>query len=206
MIRKLLIVIINTVCPVLWRYDKSVIAHKSTRFMRNFNITNAKKNRVVVGKDCLIDLGIIFEGEGCEVIIGDRVYIGNSKIICRNKVVFEDNILVSWGVTFYDHNSHSLNHLDRRIDIQSAVNGYRLSKMKFLKNKDWSTVKSGEIVVKKDSWIGMDALILKGVTIGEGSIVAARSVVSKDVPPFTVVAGNPAKVVRHLKNESNELA
>jgi len=47
-------------------------------------------------------------------------------------------------------------------------------------------------------WIGMEALILKGVTIGTGAIVGARSVVTKNVPPFTVVAGNPARVVKKL--------
>jgi chloramphenicol O-acetyltransferase type B len=62
-------------------------------------------------------------------------------------------------------------------------------------------------MIKKDSWIGMEAMILKGVTVGEGAIVAARSVVSKDVPPFTVVAGNPAKVVKYLKKDDDyELA
>jgi acetyltransferase-like isoleucine patch superfamily enzyme len=54
-------------------------------------------------------------------------------------------------------------------------------------------------MIEDKVWIGMDALILKGVTIGEGSVVAARSVVTKDVPPYSLVAGNPARVVKSLK-------
>lgn len=54
----------------------------------------------------------------------------------------------------------------------------------------------GDTAVGNDVWIGMEATILPGVTIGDGAIVAAKSVVTKDVPPYAVVAGNPAKVVR----------
>jgi len=52
-------------------------------------------------------------------------------------------------------------------------------------------------------WIGFDSCVLPGVTIGEGSIVGARSVVAEDVPPYTVVAGNPARVIRHLDRASH---
>ena len=62
-----------------------------------------------------------------------------------------------------------------------------------------SHVNSAPIRIEDKVWIGMDALILKGVTIGEGSVVAARSVVTKDVPPYSLVAGNPARVVKSLK-------
>jgi acetyltransferase-like isoleucine patch superfamily enzyme len=54
------------------------------------------------------------------------------------------------------------------------------------------------IVVKRNAWIGAAATILPGVTIGENSVVAAGAVVNKDVPPNTVVAGVPAKIVRQL--------
>ncbi|MDH4236354.1 MAG: hypothetical protein OEV17_03815 [Nitrospira sp.] len=59
-------------------------------------------------------------------------------------------------------------------------------------------MKVGKVDIHDKAWIGLDAIILKGVTIGEGAIVGAGSVVSKDVPPFTIVAGNPARVVREL--------
>ena len=64
---------------------------------------------------------------------------------------------------------------------------------------DWSTIRAGvrgDTVVGNDVWIGQEAMILPGVTIGDGAIVAARSVVSADVPPYAVVAGNPARLTR----------
>lgn len=206
MIGKIINIFLNMIIPMSIRYKNTLLHKSSSVFLKNFSIYNPKQNKVIVGEDCLLAATVIFEGTGCEVVIGNRVYIGSSKIICRNRIVFEDNILISWGVTFYDHNSHSLDYLDRRRDITNVIEGYKNEKGDYLKNKDWSTVKSAQIIIKSDSWIGMDALILKGVTVGEGAIVAARSVVSRDVPPFTVVAGNPAKVVKYLKKGENELA
>jgi acetyltransferase-like isoleucine patch superfamily enzyme len=58
----------------------------------------------------------------------------------------------------------------------------------------WS---KGEIIVDDDVWIGMDAMILSGVTIGKGAVVAAGSIVTKDVPPFAIVGGNPAKLIKY---------
>jgi acetyltransferase-like isoleucine patch superfamily enzyme len=54
------------------------------------------------------------------------------------------------------------------------------------------------IVLRDNVWIGFDAIILPGVTIGEGSIVGARSVVTEDVPPYTIAAGNPARIIRAI--------
>jgi hypothetical protein len=54
----------------------------------------------------------------------------------------------------------------------------------------------GDVVIGNDVWIGQDSLILSGITIHNGAIVAARSVVTRDVPPYAIVAGNPARIVR----------
>jgi virginiamycin A acetyltransferase len=60
----------------------------------------------------------------------------------------------------------------------------------------WTREFRGDTVVGNDVWIGMEAIILPGINVGDGSIVAARSVVSHDVPPYSIVAGNPGKVVK----------
>ena len=70
-----------------------------------------------------------------------------------------------------------------------------------LASKDWSVVRTKPIRICDKVWIGMNAIILKGVTIGEGSVDAAGSVVTKDVSPWTVVAGNPARVVKYIESE-----
>ncbi len=53
-------------------------------------------------------------------------------------------------------------------------------------------------MIKDKTWIGMNSIILKGVTIGKGSVVAAGSVVTEDVKPYTMVAGNPAKYIKKI--------
>lgn len=59
----------------------------------------------------------------------------------------------------------------------------------------------GSIVIKDDVWVGANSLILSGVTIGQGAVVAAGSVVTKDVPPYAIVGGNPAKIIRYRFEE-----
>lgn len=62
--------------------------------------------------------------------------------------------------------------------------------------RTWSAENRGDTVVGNDVWIGMEAVVMPGVSIGDGAIVAARSVVTRDVPPYAIVAGNPAAVVK----------
>jgi len=65
------------------------------------------------------------------------------------------------------------------------------------RGQDGHPTYKGPVTIGHDVWIGMGAFILSGVTIGDGSVVAARSVVTRDVPPYAIVAGNPAQVVRY---------
>jgi galactoside O-acetyltransferase len=123
--------------------------------------------------------------------------LGSSDIICRTGIEFGNDIFVAWGCYFYDHDSHSLDYRDRQKDLLQQVRDHRAG-LSFIANKDWSGVKTKPIKIGSNAWIGMNATILKGVTVGEGAIVAAGSVVTKDVPAWTIVAGNPAKVVKNL--------
>lgn len=62
---------------------------------------------------------------------------------------------------------------------------------------DTEAISKGDIIVKDDVWIGLNSIILSGVTIGQGAIVAAGSVVTKDVPAYSIVGGNPARVIKY---------
>ena len=64
-------------------------------------------------------------------------------------------------------------------------------------NPDLSTIKSAPIVIKDKAWIGFNCIIMKGVTIGEGAVIGAGSVVTKDVPDYAVVGGNPAQIIKY---------
>lgn len=199
--RDILNYILNRIFGVRRRYADAFVAGATTVFLPMFSLSKSSsfisKKKPRIGDGCLLGVRVILEHADAEVVIGDRVYIGKSDIICRNQVVIEDDVMVAWGVTFYDHDSHSLSPTDRRDDIQQMLKD--CASGDFLKNKNWDVVNSSPIRIERDAWIGMEALILKDVTIGEGAIVAARSVVTKDVPAHSVVAGNPARVVKQLK-------
>lgn len=151
-----------------------------------------------IGMDNIVAGTFVFESETGLVVIGDHSYIGGGTFISRSSIEIGNNVTIAWGGTFYDHDSHSLDYIKRRKDIDDELNDIRNGR-NFIANKDWSDVNSKPIKICDDAWIGMNVIVLKGVTIGEGAIVGAGSVVTKDVPAWTVVAGNPAKVVKELK-------
>jgi acetyltransferase-like isoleucine patch superfamily enzyme len=131
-------------------------------------------NRFELGKYSVIeDFCTINNGVG-DVIIGDNTLVGMSNVIIGpvsigNNVIFAQNIVVS-----------ALNHEYR--DINTPI----------YKQK----VMVSPIIVEDDCWIAANAVITSGVTIGRHSVVAAGAVVTKNVPPFSVVAGSPAKVIK----------
>lgn len=150
-----------------------------------------------IGHDCIVGGTFVFESTLGNVIIGNHSYIGGSTFISRSKIEVGDNVTIAWGSTFYDHDSHSLDYMKRRQDIDDELNDIRLGR-NFIENKDWRDVNSKPIKICNDAWIGMNVIVLKGVTIGEGAIVGAGSVVTKDVPAWSVVAGNPACIIKYL--------
>lgn len=153
--------------------------------------------RLIIGDNNIVAGSFIFESDKGEIIIGNDSYIGGSTFISRSRIEIGNHVTIAWGSTIYDHDSHSLDYMNRRQDITAELKDI-IEGRNFIYNKDWSTVSSRPIVIKNDAWIGMNCIILKGVTIGEGAVVGAGSVVTHDVPDWTVVAGNPARVVKTL--------
>jgi len=157
-----------------------------------------KRTYLKIGTNCIVSGTFIFESPQGYVAIGDNSYIGGGNFISRSSINIGNNVTIAWGCTVYDHDSHSLDYLQRRKDISDELNDIR-DGHNFIANKNWSVVNSKPIKICDDAWIGMNVIILKGVTVGDGAIIGAGSVVTKDVPAWTVVAGNPARVVKTLK-------
>ncbi|MBD2187099.1 acyltransferase [Pseudanabaena sp. FACHB-723] len=139
---------------------------------------------------CHIRGEILITGNG-SFKIGHHSFIGEgTRIWAQEKIKIGSYVLISHLVDIHDSNSHSLNWQDRRVE---AINLFEKCILLDVENVD----KSG-ITIEDDVWIGFKASIFKGVHIGKGAVVAACSVVTKDVPPYALVAGNPAKVIRYL--------
>ncbi len=161
---------------------------------------NISPERVRIGQDSLLGCTIILEREKGNVVIGSNTYIGASTIICAENVTIGSDTLIAWGVTIVDHDSHSTDWKNRREDVRQWHAGYLqgdLTKAANLKN--WDVVQKKPVIIGDKVWIGFNVIILKGVTIGEGAVVAAGSVVTKNIAAWTVVGGNPAKVIKELE-------
>jgi acetyltransferase-like isoleucine patch superfamily enzyme len=160
-----------------------------------------KNNTISIGDNTMLGCSIVFESDEGEIHIGKNTFInGGTSLISRNKITVGDNVTVAWGCTIYDHNSHSLDYKERQKDIKRQNEDYKNGRS-FIDSKDWTVVKSKPIIIENNVWIGFDSVILSGLTIGEGAIIGARSVVRGNVEPWTVVAGNPAVVIKRLNHE-----
>lgn len=173
--------------------------HLNTAFTVEFMVTPAPRNYVVCGGRGLLNARIVFESAAGSVEIGERVYLGGCTIICRDSVKIGSDVTMAWGVTIYDHNSHSLDWRQRAKVVEHFYK-YKDSGNCY-EDLDWTGVASAPIVIDDKVWIGFDVTILKGVRIGEGAVIGAKSVVTRDVEPYTVVAGNPAVYVKRIDNQ-----
>ena len=145
-------------------------------------------SRLIVGEGSMVGGGLAFEREGAEIIIGSHTSIGNSLIASATSIHVGDDTLISFGCSIVDHDSHSLQWKNRRTDVKDWYRG----------EKNWDHVVSKPVLIGDKCWLGLNVIVLKGVQIGDGAVVAAGSVVTRNVPPWTLVAGNPAKVIREL--------
>ncbi|MBL0225454.1 MAG: acyltransferase [Geobacteraceae bacterium] len=126
------------------------------------------------GSNLNIEKGATF-GRGNGIFIGNNSGIG---VNCHlyGSVSIGDNVMMGPEVLFF-----AKNHKFDRVDTPMNLQGF---------------AEVEQIVVGNDVWIGTRAIILPGVIIGDGAVIGAASVVTKDVPPYTIVGGNPAKVLR----------
>jgi len=162
----------------------------------NIQLRKAEKEKIylTIGNNSVVQGNFIFEKNSGFIKIGDNTFIGGGTFICIDSIEIGDNVMFSWGCTVVDNNSHSTKWSERKDDVKDWKRG--LDEAKIGVYKDWTNVKSAKIIIKNKVWIGFNSIILKGITIGEGSIIGAGSVVTKDIPDWAIVAGNPAKIIK----------
>jgi acetyltransferase-like isoleucine patch superfamily enzyme len=103
-----------------------------------------------------------------------------------------DRVLVAHSVNIFDNLTHPLKAAERHEQFKQILTEGHPREL---------SLGEQPVTIHNDAWIGAGAFVLRGVTLGQGAIVAAGAVVTKDVPPFSIVAGNPATLVRELTPE-----
>jgi carbonic anhydrase/acetyltransferase-like protein (isoleucine patch superfamily) len=147
---------------------------------------------VRIGRGASTYLGTMFDvGPRGRVSLGEYALVHGARIVCDEAVEIGDHALISWNVVLMDTYRVPLDPAARRRELERVP--------RRAPRRAEGDAPARPVRVGANVWIGFDACVLPGVTVGEGSIVGARSVVVDDVAPYTVVAGNPARVIRRLE-------
>ena len=138
--------------------------------------------KIFMGHDVCISGALEIAGghvlDAPEIRVGDRVFLGH-RISFRvsRRIVVEDGAMIAQGCYITDSDEHPLDPEARAAGQPPAAEDVR------------------GVRIARNAWIGRGAFILKGVTIGEGAVVGAGAVVARDVPPFSIAVGNPARIL-----------
>ena len=153
------------------------VRHRKYQFAR-------QGKKVIIGNGCIINSASMIE-------FGDNVSIGPNAVLYAiyKKIIFGNNVMLGPHVTIVngDHNI-------RKIGVAIIDNHEKLPE------------DDSDVIIGDDVWIGYDALIMPGVTIGKGSVIGARAIVTKDVPPYSIYVGNKVIKKRFSEDIINKLS
>lgn len=177
-------------CKNIVDLKKLAILGKSLKIKYSIILNSKRREQLKIGDFTILRNNKFFcFGKG-KLEIGKYCYFGDDTQIDASKEVKIGNYcMFSNRVMVQDHNGHPVSPKKRRnqlINLQKIATNVYDTEIK-------------KVIIEDDVFIGMEAVILKGVTIGKGSIIAARAVVTKNVPSYSIAAGNPAKIVKKIK-------
>jgi acetyltransferase-like isoleucine patch superfamily enzyme len=149
-----------------------------------------KKSSIIVGNSSIILGELLTFGHGGKIQLGKYCYVGEgTHIWSAANILVGDRVLISHNVNIFDNLTHPISSTLRHNQfIEICTKGH----------PDQLNLGEAEVIIMDDVLIGCSSIILRGVTIGTGAIIGAGSVVTKNVPPWTIVAGNPARIIREI--------
>lgn len=177
------------ICPLLLKINRNIILKGKVK-TKGFPYIDLRNNsKLYIGKNVMLNstnlsyhinmfkgVKILADGKQAEIHIGDNTRIHGTCIHAKSKIVIGKNCLIAANCHIVDSNGHpvEMNNPENRVNL--------------LDNPK-------EIIIEDNVWIAANCMILKGVTIGQGSVVSAGSIVTENVPPYSIVRGNPAQVI-----------
>jgi acetyltransferase-like isoleucine patch superfamily enzyme len=179
---------------LLWRifesFENAAVIGEGLRLGLHARVINKNaEKRVRIGDNCAIR-GVIRCNPGAEVSIGELVYVGDGVVMdAMSKIEIGAHTLLAHGVQILDNDNHPTDAAERAAHFEAILG--------ITRRKDFQ-IGSAPVIIGRRCWLGFNTAVMKGVTMGEDSIAAAGSMVLKDVPPLSLVGGNPAKLIKSL--------
>jgi len=173
-----------------------VAAAEGVRFTAGAVVRNptGDAGRIRLGRHALVEGELAVHEYGGRIEIGEYSYVGRgTRVWSGESVKIGRYVLLAHNVNITDTNSHQLSALERAEHVlRTDVHG-----RPFLKG----SIRTGPIEIGNHAWLNFGVGVLRGVKIGEGAIIGACSLVTKDVPPYSLAVGNPARVIRELPRD-----
>ncbi|MCX6762592.1 MAG: acyltransferase [Candidatus Moranbacteria bacterium] len=165
---------------------EEAVLYKEAEIINNFG----DKKRISIGGHSHIRGQLLTFGHGGDISIGNYCYVGRNTYIWSGcKIEIGDRVLISHNCSIFDNDTHPLDPQKRHAQFRHIIEKGQPANI---------DLNDKEVVIEDDVLIGANAIILKGVKIGKGAVVAAGSIVTKDVESLSVVAGNPARFIKKI--------
>lgn len=161
--------------------------------IRDIYLAKVKWGKYQIGKNFHAGRGVFLWAKS-QLKIGDNFYIGKYSIIECDATI-GDNVIIANHVSLVGRYDHHYQEIGKPIRLARQIRD---------KNYNWKGLES-EIIIEDDVWVGIGSIILSGINIGTGSIIAAGSVVTKNVEPYSIYGGNPAKKIANRFDSDKDL-
>jgi len=184
--------------PPAWRaYAAYIDIHPTTLIAPSATLTiyqlpATPRKMITIGAGSHIFGQFALLRDAATIRIGANCQIGHSHFNCADNITIGDDVLMAWGCTLMDHDSHAQTFTQRQNDVRQCYTAYLQNPHNMLANKDWAGVGMKPIRIGHKGWIGFNCILLKGVTLGASCIVGAGSVVTKSFDDSVKIGGNPA--------------
>lgn len=152
---------------------------------------STREHALVIGAHATMD-GVQFAlGADARATIGDYSYFTNAVLLCELELTIGRYVVIGWNTTITDTDFHPISPAER---VRDALACSPLGR-----DHPRPPIARRPVIIEDDVWIGPNAAIMKGVRVGTGSFIQPGAILTADVPPFSLVAGNPARVIGSVR-------